>query len=64
VELKEIREHMRKMEDALTEVVRNYEEKTDTYVHDIYVRRTAGKPWQVKVRTIVSVDDPTDYITI
>ena len=52
------------MEDELTAVVKAYEEKTDTYVHEVFLKRTAGKPWQVKVRTIVSIDEPTDYITI
>jgi len=55
---------MRLMEDELTAVIKAFEEKTDTYVHEIYLRRTAGKPWLVKVRTIVGVDDPEDYKTM
>lgn len=64
MELKEIREHMRTMENELTAVLKAFEEKTDTYVHEIYLKRTAGKPWLVKVRTIVGVDDPEDYKTM
>jgi len=64
MELSEVRKHMRLMEDELTAVIKTFEEKTDTYVHEIYLRRTAGKPWLVKVRTIVGVDDPEDYKTM
>jgi len=64
MELSEVRKHMRLMEDELTAVIKAFEEKTDTYVHEIYLRRTAGKPWLVKVRTIVGVDDPEDYKTM
>ena len=56
-----VREMIPGLEERLTATIEEFEKTTGCYVADMWIQRDQpGKPWLLKVRTVISVNEPDD----
>jgi len=57
MDVTEVQKEIVKLENAMTNLVEEFEKKTGTYVAELYVRRDQMKPWLVRIGSLISVNE-------